>query len=226
MSGVPAGVTLAGGDTIFFRGGVHYQSRIWASISGTHSSYVNLIGNKWGTGNAIFDGSVPVTSWTQCASAGQARGNSNFANIWYASIPSAYASKGYTTTYQDDTMLYISQYPNVSDPYLMDNTITYLSVAPSAMTDTSITDARLANLGGSKLIGCVVAIWKNPNVVSPVTVTGWNAGASKIFVTSISASGGGYYTDFNTLYSLTNGYSDSVLDKAGEYYIYDSLRQW
>ena len=67
---------LKGGDVVLFKGNVIYRGNIVPATSGTSGNPISFKGNGWGTGQAIIDGSNPITTaWTRCASANDCQGN-------------------------------------------------------------------------------------------------------------------------------------------------------
>jgi hypothetical protein len=201
--------TLVAGDTVFFKGGVSYKGKLNINVNGNSTSPIVYKGDGWGTDKAIIDCSEPLTGWTQCASAADAGGNSNWANIWYTtSIPSGVTALE-ANLYQADSLLQCAQYPNLKDIFWMDDRSTY--VTSSTISKTSLTYDSLKFMGSSLTRGYVY-LDVSGNNVDVVNITAFDSSAR-----TISFSSG------NTplaKFAIANCLSGVVFDKAGEY-VYD-----
>lgn len=212
-----ASMVLAPGDTVLFKGGVHYRGSITINASGSSGSPITYKGDGWGSGKAIIDGSEPVTGWTACADAASCGNNSNWSHIYHATIPSI---PSYLTStpeirlnvIQDGLPIITAQIPESTSRYYQE-TSTYYSVAPSNVTSTTITDSRLATLGGANLVGSYVYIWRSPNDVSFVKISAFDSGTNTITFPTTSV-----YTNKNTLYAIANYMGDTVFNREGQYY--------
>jgi parallel beta-helix repeat protein len=88
-TGGPKAVSLVGGDTIIFKGGVAYHGSISLKVSGEPGKPITLDGNTAGTfgsGRAVVDGGRVVQGWVRCSSAEEAEGNPRWRNIFYADL--------------------------------------------------------------------------------------------------------------------------------------------
>jgi len=142
-SGTPASTTLAAGDTVMFKGGVHYRGTITCESSGSAGNPIIYDGNTAGTfgsGVAVIDGSEPLTGWTQCVSAADCGGNTNWQHIYKATVPTN-MNVFVANMYENDEMLWPAQDPNVSDPFYPDNLSTYNPIHSDYVTRTSLTDS-------------------------------------------------------------------------------------
>ena len=140
-TGTANSATLSAGDTVNFKGGVRYQGSFRMSFSGATNNPIVLDGNNgWGTGKAIMDGTELFgNAWTQCTSSNQVGGNTNWASIWFAT---ALANQGlWQQIIVSNNFLPISQDRNQPEPYLADLATNWNTVASSAVTTTTLTDA-------------------------------------------------------------------------------------
>ncbi|NLF29358.1 MAG: hypothetical protein GX591_00560 [Planctomycetes bacterium] len=221
-TGTPASTTLVGGDTVIFKGAVHYRGKISISASGTSGNPIVFDGNTagtFGTGRAVIDGSQQLTGWTACTSSTDGGNNPNWQHIYKIALPAG-VSLFTANLYEGDTLLAMAQDPNVSDAMSYDDLSTYNSVPPSAVTDTdtevTITDSTyFTQTSSSYWNGGFVHVWHNPNAVSTLAVTGFNTSTDTIITAPLG--GGNIYTDRNTLYAMANCLP--ILDTPGEYVI-------
>jgi parallel beta-helix repeat protein len=209
--------TLVPGDTVLLKGGVHYKGSITVNASGTSGNPITYKGDGWGTGKAIIDGSEPVTGWTACADAPSCGNNSNWQHIYHANIPSIPSFLASTpeiriNVIQDGLPITTAQIPESTSRYYQE-TSTYYSVAPSNVTTTTITDSRLAALGGASLVGSYVYIWRSPNDISFVKISAYDSGTNTITFPTTTV-----YTTKNTLYAIANYMGDTVFNQEGQYY--------
>ena len=147
-SGRAANTGLKPGDTVIFKGGVHYRGSIEARWSGEKGGRITYDGNTAGTfgqGRAILDGSEIVTGWKRCRSAAECGGNPNWKNIYWAHAPKLFSAMTAGVD-QDGRLLYPAQYPNPKDPFWSDDRGSFLPLR-SGITKTSITDPRLGKVG-------------------------------------------------------------------------------
>ncbi len=85
----PKAVTLVGGDTVLFKGGVTYFGEIELLVSGTKDNPIILDGNSAGTfgeGRAILDGAQTISDWKQAESADAVLGNPRWKEIMFADL--------------------------------------------------------------------------------------------------------------------------------------------
>lgn len=216
-SGLAASTKLAPGAVILFKGGVKYRGSINVPASGTSGSPIVYKGDGWGTSKAVIEGAEPITNFTRCTSQADCAGNPNWANIYHAAVtPPAYLNNGETeirlNIMQGDQIIIPSQVPQSTSRYyqVKDN---YYSVPVSSVTQTSITDSRLAALGGASLVGSYAYIWANPNDIYSAKITGYNSSTNTITFGAVLT-----YTDRDTMYAIANAANGAVFNQAGEYY--------
>jgi len=148
-----AAAALAPGDTVIFKGGVHYRGNLTMKWAGEKGKPITYDGNSgtFGKGRAVLDGADPVTGWRACTSAEECGGNPNFRKIYTAYVPAGVKGLVAFTAglVQGERMLYPAQYPKPEDPFYADKLDRFLQLK-SGMSETGITDPRLAELGGAK----------------------------------------------------------------------------
>ncbi len=219
--GDPEAVARAGqtvlqpGDTVIFKGGVHYRGTVKAPSSGRAGSPITLDGNTAGTygeGRAIVDATDLVTGWRRVESAEEAKDNPNWRRIYWAPAPAGTTPLSWNMS-EDDGPLYLAQHPNPDDPFWADDTANFLRVPSEDCTLTSIADARLAELGGEDLVGDFVFLYAQPNWISYCRIIDYDPAAHKITFTK-----GDHHSGLvrgETPYSLLNNVR--FIDRPGEY---------
>lgn len=212
--------TLQPGDMVLFNANVTYRGVIRVNTNGSEANPIIYKGNGWGTGKAIIDGSEPLVNWTQCSSAADCGGNSNWANIYYATAPSGTTALT-SNLYQDNNMLYVSQHPNPPDPFFMDNHSSYQTV--SGLTSTTATDPWFASSGGSELVGSYAFVWRSVNEVDFRKITAFNATENRITFNALGAAP--YSQTSRYKVAIANNLNDTILDRAGEYYFDENTRR-
>lgn len=218
-TGVPASVALQPGDTILFRGGVAYRGNITLEADGAEGAPIVYKGDGWGTERALIDGSEVFTgTWTACESLAACDGNPNWENIYYAYLPDS-VMPFTANLHQGEEWLWIAQEPDQPDPFFYDEIDNFYDIAYEDITRTSVSDpGRLQGLDPEEFTSAYVLVWRNPNIVVRVRMTGYDSSAGTITFEDI---GGDLYDDRDNYYSLYNcGYA---LDQPGEYYVYDTL---
>ncbi len=202
---------LQPGDEVFVREGI-YKEQVSIGASGTVDSRITI--KNYPSEKPIIDGSETLTEWTKCESQAVCGDNVNWQNIYYAYAPAG--TETFTANlYQNDEMLSISQHPNPSDPFYMDQAKKdYLPISVDNITTTTIVDPALEGLGGTELIGAYVAIWADPNVIAFSKITGYVPAENKIVFDYAS----NVYRDRDSYYSILNSLEPSILDKTGEFY--------
>jgi len=219
-TGRAADVVLRPGDIVIFKGGVHYRGSVVLAASGAEGRPITLDGNTagaFGEGPAVFDGADRITVWHRCRSAADAGGNPHWAKIYRAEAPAG-ATALASNLNQDGRLLILAQYPNPSDPMFTDNTGEYLSVP--AATDgarTRITDPRLAEIGGDRLIGAYAYVWRRTNQIDTRTIRAFDAASGTI---TIDRLGGRTYPRIR--YAIANSTAPAVFDRPGEYVFVES----
>ena len=86
----------------------------------------------------VLSGADEITGWTQCTSSGQAGGNPNYANIWYAYAPAGTTAWS-SNLHENDAVCTLAQDPNQPALWLMDNTDYFYNIPCANMTTTSVT---------------------------------------------------------------------------------------
>jgi parallel beta helix pectate lyase-like protein/dockerin type I repeat protein len=217
--GTAGSTSLAAGDTVIFKGGVHYRGSFDADWSGTAAQPIVYDGNTagaFGTGRAIIDGAEPLTGWVQCQSAAECGDNPNWPNIYWTTAPAG-LNPGTTNLYENNQMCWMAQDPNQSDPFFMDEIDQFYSVPVGAMTTTSVTDgARLNQSDANHWDGSYVMLWVTPNVVRYRKILSFNPATDTITYDATGAP----YDDRDGRYSIYN--SLHLLDTPGEYFFNDT----
>jgi hypothetical protein len=83
----PRGIRLQPGDTILFRGGVDYRGTVVVRASGTAEAPIRYVGDDWGDGWAILDGSEPVAEARPCRSRRDCGNDPDWAGLHRLSLP-------------------------------------------------------------------------------------------------------------------------------------------
>lgn len=216
--GTAAGTALAPGDTVLFKGGVHYRGHLamkWSGAKGKPITYDGNTAGTFGRGPAIIDGADPVTGWRRCASARDCGGNPNYRNIWTATVPTGVKGLAAFTAglMQSELMLYPAQYPSPDDPFYGDKLNRFLKLG-TGMRTTSITDPRLEEIGGPKLVGGYACVFVVNNDMHFVPIAGYDAASKTITFGRKTRQPAGYY-------AVANSLSPKVFDRAGEYVFVD-----
>ncbi len=215
-SGTARGTSLSAGDTVLFKGGVHYRSTVRVNWDGAAGNPITLKGDGWGSEKAVIDGANPLTgSWTQCASQSAAAGNPNWQNIYYIDAPSGHEL--FNTIYEDDSFLWFAQSPNVSDPFYYDHIGDYYSIplgdSSIQLTRTSMKDPRVFTQSDPNYwVGAYISAWVRPNIVEMRRITSYNPSTNTVFFDDI---GGDPYNDRDGRYSVLNHVG--LIDQPGEY---------
>jgi hypothetical protein len=209
--------TLAPGDVVIFKGGVHYRGNLTMKWAGEKGKPITYDGNSgtFGKGRAVLDGAEPVKGWRACTSAEECGGNPNFRKIYTALVPGDVKGLAAFTAglVQGERMLYPSQYPKPDDPFYADKLDRFLQLK-SGMSEASIADPRLAELGGAALAGGYACVYVTGNDMQFVPIASYDAGAGAIVFATKTAKPAGYY-------ALANSLSAKVFDRPGEYVFVD-----
>lgn len=214
-TGTAAAATLAGGDTVIFKGGVAYRGVVNINWSGSGTSYITYDGNQagtWGTGRAIMDGTIAIsTTWTNCESAAACGDNPNFANIWFTDIPSG-VTNGWPQMLMDgETQTFTAQEPNPSNRYLFDLVSTWIVSPLASASSTSITNATyFSQSSATYWEGAWVGVWAQANSMKYKPITNFITASDAIQFPTVSI-----YTDRDGYFSLFNHVS--LIDQAGEH---------
>ncbi|NIA22014.1 MAG: hypothetical protein GWP05_08660 [Anaerolineaceae bacterium] len=218
-AGTAGATNLQPGDTVIFKGGVHYRGNFRAGSSGAAGNPITFDGNTagaFGTGRAIIDGSEPLTGWTRCASAAEAGGNPNWANIYYAYAPAG-LNPGTANLYENNQMCWMAQDPNQPDPFFMDQISNFYTIPHENMTATSVVDpVHLNQSDPNYWNGAYVMVWGVPNVVRYQKILSFDPAENKITYEAA----GSPYTDRDEHYAIYN--SIHLIDTPGEYFFNDT----
>ena len=207
---------LSPGDVVLLKGGVFYRGSMWIPSTGSPGNPIVYKGDGWGTGKAIIDGSEPIAgAWFRCESAADCGGNANWNNIYYTFVdhPSFAESALSISLFHNDRPLVAAQEPPSTTPLYQTKT-NYYTVLPSSVTGASLTDARLADVGGSDLVGSHVYLRVFPNEIVWREILSYDESSHTITFDDANV-----YTDRDTHYALANVINDTVFDAPGEFYL-------
>jgi len=214
-TGVPAAYIPVPGDTLYFRGGICYRGAITVKSDGTVDAPIVYKGNGWGEEKAIVDGSERITSqWFPCGNANEAMGNPDWEKIWYSDVPTLQTNAFAANLHENDSFVYVAQYPSPTDPFFPDNTGEYLQ--NTTITSTSLVDDRLTDLGGHLLVGGYVLLWEANNTVRTHHITALDNESGRLTYTESSSTN--YYDRFALANCVT------LIDAPGEYVFDESLQ--
>ena len=166
-TGASNGVTIGADTIISFAPGVHYPT-IVAAASGSSGQLIRHLREdsaSWGAGEAVFDGSTSLSSWTVCTSAADALGCSDYTNCYKATLPAGVKDIA-AHLYSDLTLLDISRSPSVgADNYKIDDLANMRTLAQTEIAKCSTLDYDAGN-GTEPTIG--------------ETITGGTSGATGV----------------------------------------------
>lgn len=210
---------LSPGDTVFFAGGVVYYGEIVNYSAGSIGNPITYDGDSWGTGQAILDGSAPVSGpWNVCPDAGSCFGNiDHYTNIYTATAPSG--PTFYSPFYQNTEFLSLSQEPDPEDPFYYQNHSEFYKIPTDSATKevalTYITDPDVFGQTDTSFWddGVVLIYKSSDNTVAFATITSFDPDTDTVFFDSIGGAVG--IVDGNWEYSITN--NPSLIDNAGEF---------
>lgn len=203
---------FSSGDSVFFKGGSRYTGRIIIDRSGSPGIPITYEGTGWGTGSAIIDGTVMLgQTWTNCTSAGEVAGNTNYVNIWRTVAPTNVTP--FTSLILSNAFLPFSHSPNMEDPVTFDNDMTlWHTVSSSKITSTSIVDSVVfTNASAAYWTNSWIAVWRQPNLVTFTRITNSVPASNRIEFASV----GSVYPDRDSYYLLIN--HEALIDQPGEY---------
>lgn len=217
-TGTAGSATLSAGDTVKFKGGVNYRGKIFFSDDGADGNPITYDGNTagdWGTGKAIIDGTVAIaTSWTVCTNATDARGNANFANIYWTTIPAG-VSNGWPQLLMNGTnMTHTAQHPNPTNQFLFDIVSSWTSLPQANVTVGTVTDTGYFTQSDSAYWNeAWIGVWVLGNAAVFRTITNFNTGTDTVgFSPPITP-----YTDRDSYYTVFN--HPALIDQPGEHAI-------
>jgi len=173
-TGRAAGVELAAGDKVIFKGGVDYRGTVTVQWSGTEGNPIVYDGNTdgtFGTGRAVIQGGEPVTGWRKVASAEDVQGNPHWQELYATYLDERYSFLNFSL-YEGDTYLNPAQDPKVFDPFFHDRLASY------RQTDTadqgSVTDPEyFTSPDADYYDGAYIGIHVQPNFIVFQQVTGY-----------------------------------------------------
>ena len=206
-TGVAASGTLLPGDTVFFKGGVIYRGKINSLASGSAANRITYDGAPagWGTGKAIIDGTQTL-SWTRCTGEGTGSTevqNANFANIYYASLPSG--GDWRIAMFESGSWLMHSGTDNQADPWFYNNT-DYFRALPSGVGATATTDPAYFNqTDPNHWVGAVMMVHITGNAIGYQTITGFNPSTDTVSYPSLGVPYADGNWDGKYHYAVING---------------------
>lgn len=212
-TGTSSSTTPGAGDMVHFKGGVYYRGIIAIKASGSDGNPVTYIGSDWGASKAIIDGSdiIASASWTNCASAADVGGNTNWANIYYTVLPAlpAYIDSQKALTlniYQDAFPVPCATYPLMGSDY-HDTPNTWLTVDSSTTTSITATSLNpMANgIAGFGYVHIYYSVGNN-EVIRPVST--WD-GVSQITFTSSGTAA--------SKFALANSTNNAIFNQSNQY---------
>lgn len=209
--------TAAAGDSFTFKGGVVYRGSIRLQRNGANGNPIQFNGNSgWGTGQAILSGSELIgTSWTQCVSSNEVRGNPLYTNIWWTTLPSA-PLDWFTELSAGDTQYYFSQHPNPSDFLAWQELDSFHTAATGEVTLTNlVSTAYLTQTDTNFYAGSQVYVWTYGNELTAAPITSFDTSTHTISF-SLSAPAVLYVNGITYWKILNHPY---YLDTQGEYCI-------
>ncbi|MFO7656623.1 MAG: right-handed parallel beta-helix repeat-containing protein [Bacteroidales bacterium] len=211
----PKNATLSAGNLILFKGGVHYRGIITTWHSGSTDAPITYKGDGWGLEKAVIDGTeILEVNWQKCKSIEEAAGNPNWQNIYYTTYSGTLSP--FTSFFQDNKKLYLSQSPNMSDPFWEDNNDEFYVVQNGNITRTSIMQSEVLNQPDSDYYnGAYTQVWCNPNSVYIKKINSYNPGNNTIYFDSLSQTS--IYGNRDQYFSIVNHID--ALDRAGEYVV-------
>jgi hypothetical protein len=210
-----AACTPIPGNTINLKGGVKYRGIISINRSGLAGQEITLrTGPGWGLGNAVIDGSIPLTGWMPCVSQNECLNNSSWSGMFYKdmNLPTHLALPTGLLLFQGDLKLRLAQYPMSTQTWYQNTTDFY---SPTAITKTTLTDPRLANFGGAQLVGKYLWVWCCGNELALAKVLSYDSATSSVSFASLEPY---VYDAVSTKYAIVNAPSSNVFKEPGSYY--------
>ncbi|MCE5187068.1 MAG: right-handed parallel beta-helix repeat-containing protein [Planctomycetaceae bacterium] len=212
------------GDTVIVRGGIYYEM-VTSRVNGTSSARITFKAYPGET--PILDGTTVITGWTRCTSAsdflrpdgtsiGSFAGNSNYANIYKAQVPTASVGDGSDMAiYENGEYLFTSSNPSQANNVFDDET-TYKPMSSSSYGQTTnFTDPALTQPSGF-WVGATAKVWvhANNNTVTTRKVSAFASG--KVTLSSALPAALGNTGTMPDAYALQNHWS--LLNKKGTVY--------
>jgi len=209
------------GDTIYVREGT-YREQVNIGVSGTAENRIVI--RNYPDETPVIDGSVPLTGWIKCTNATECGNNPNWESIYYTyyDIPDYFTEKAVLANlHQGDELLFLSQYPSMSDPLLLNSINEYFGVSGYDVRRDSeysyLIDPRL-DAAGNNLIGSYIFVWVSGNKIEYRKIIDYNYSISELkFERTVND----FYipTKYDTRYSIINNFNTLVFEKQGEYFI-------
>jgi len=206
---------VTAGHTIYVRTGTYAETATFAK-GGSAGSPLTV--RRYGTETVTVDGSyaIPAAAWSACTQASDALGNSNWANMYYTTLPAGPLMN--SNLYQGSDYLNLAQDGEPSNRWHYYDRTNWHQRA-TGITRTTITDANLPTYGGASIVGAYVAVHTTSNTVRQSQVTNWDSGTNTITFGDLGADPA-IYTDYGKyIYAIFSCPSDYVFDDAGEYVI-------
>jgi hypothetical protein len=83
----PRATRLQPGDTVLFRGGVAYRGTVVVRAAGTADAPIRYVGDGWGPGPAVVDGSEPIGKVRACPSGRACGGEAGWRGLLQVTLP-------------------------------------------------------------------------------------------------------------------------------------------
>jgi hypothetical protein len=209
---------LAPGDTVLFKGGVHYRGTIICHNSGEEGRPITYDGNTardFGQGRAIIDGSQRLTGWRKCTSQEDAVGNPHWKHFIKVAAPEGLNVK-IANMYDGEKMLWPAQDPNLADPFYEDDLSTFRPISSEAVTRVQLTDREYFTQDeADHWQDAYLRLWGNPNVVRTLPITGFSPDRDTIQFPQTSPQS--LYRNRTVYYAVMNHID--ALDQPGEYVV-------
>ncbi len=180
------------GDTVLVRGGTYYEE-IRTYRSGTAGNRITF--KAYPNETPIVDGTAPVSGWQKCTSptdfvdhsgnsiAGKFPGNSQYQNIYKATIPASDVGYGSSIhVFEDGRYLMRSGMPKqLPENYIYDNIAQYQNVDPACYGQRNYIIDKNRTEPDGYWVGARIYVYlhNNNHHVASSTVVGWNRAENK-----------------------------------------------
>lgn len=163
--GRAASVRLAPGDRVLFRAGVPYRGTIRLPASGTPAAPIVYSGTGWGEGQAILDGSDPVTAARPCRDAADCGGAANWAKLTRIEFRPPATER--IVLFGGTGLYHQSMVPALSDPFFGSDRHSFAVVPRAERANLEAGRLRVPELVAAARSGGAVevALWVKPNRV-------------------------------------------------------------
>lgn len=164
-TGEPARVTLKPGDRVLFRAGVPYRGTILLPASGTAEAPIVYSGKGWGEGQAILDGSDPVTAARPCRSAADCGGAANWPQL--TRIEFAAPATERLVLFGATGMYYASTVPVLPEPFFGEDRRNFTTIPKAQLDELKAGLLRAPELAAAARSGGAteIAFWIQANRV-------------------------------------------------------------